>query len=943
MFREILELIGYRLRKIVTSRLFPLTLIFLALFSALFLRIYRLQVQQGEEARRSVNESMIRTVPTEATRGTIYDVRGVPLAYNRLRYDVTVRDDGSYADGYERNLMILRLIAILEEHGETVLQSIPLALDEAGQLTTTFSSEASRLRFLRDIYGLRNVSDLTQEQRDSTAWDIYQHFRELFGIGSYRNGSTYLVSTAHALKCIYIRYSMYTNYYVRYNAVTAAQDIAPETVAALLEHAPELLGVEIRESYTREYNNALYFSHIIGYTGQISAEEIEAMNEAGGSYATGDVIGKAGIEASMEEILCGTKGFQRIYVNNVGQVQSVIETVDPVSGNDVYLSVDSRLQIAIYFLLQQKLTGILIDNLINGEVEDPAEEHHYIPIRTAYNQLISNNVLDYTRFSLYTQDTASWRLDTAFREGRTEVLEELEQELTSYQPTAYRLLDGPMRNYMDAVYKILLDEEILLADKVELTSDRYLRYRREGSISLAEFLRGALEAGWIDTSVLPLDSKYTTSEQVYRQMVDLVLGLLTENRDFSKAVYEELIRDGRIDLCDLGLALFEQGVIAYNAEDVAELENGDGDTAFEFLVRKINSIEITPAQLALDPCSASASVVDPATGKVLAMVAYPGYDNNRISDPDYYASLLEDQSSPLFNSATQAQAAPGSVFKLVTSAAALETETVEPDTVITTEGVFTEAGMHLECSVYPRNHGDICLWEALRDSCNDYFCRVAYQFSFVDDVFSDTKGLEIIQDYAARLGLGKKSGVEVSEYAPQISRTSAIASAIGQGSHLYSNIQLADYVTAIATRGTVYDLTLLDHTARPDGTLIQSFRGTLIAKAQFDGVTWDNMLEGMHKAATDGATAILYSGNVDLACKTGTAEESKNRPDHASFICFAPFDSPQVCVSVSIFHGYSSGNTADLGGSILDYYFGFTEFEDIITRDAGRGGNDIQE
>ncbi len=924
----------------LASRIFPLMLLFGALFLALTVKVYLLQVVRGEQALTDVADTMTKTISTPSSRGNIYDCNGVLLAYNELVQNVTVTDNGAYQDGYERNLMLLRLISILDAHGETVQPTLPLYLDEKGTLQTNFSSETARLRFLRDMYGVKNVNQLTEEQRSASAQDIFDFFVKKFGVGSYRNGSTYLVTTDQALKCLHIRYALYSNYYVRYNPTTVALNVKEKTAAAILEHAAELSGVEIENSYVRRYNNAVYFSHIIGYTGKASTEEIQSLNAAGGNYVSGDVIGKSGIEASMETSLQGTKGTKTVYVNNLGQIQKVIGTEDCISGDDVYLSVDAKLQIGIYFLLEQKLAGILISNLVN-EGTDPHDEDHRISVKAAYNQLIANNILDFEAFEKADNNTPESRLFRAFTVGQSRVLSDIRKLLTSVSPEPYEALSEDKQQYLDELYDVLLSEEILLRDKIDVGSPMYAAYRIDGTVSLQEYLRYALENGWVDTGLLSLEGDYTSSEQVYRELVELILPALKESRDFSKSIYKNLIYNNTIKRCDLALALFSQHVLEYDEEWVDVLSVGTDNTAFEFMKKVITSMELTPAMLALDPCSAAATLVDPNTGKVKAMVAYPGYDNNRINEPDYYLMLLEDMSSPLFNTATQAQCAPGSVFKLVTSAATLELGTMDPNEKITTKGVFTEVGMNLECSIYPDTHGDICLREALRDSCNYFFCEACYRFSMVDDRYSDSTGLDILQKYASLMGLGEKSGVEVAEYVPHISTTSAIASAIGQGSNLYSNVQLARYVTAVATSGNLYGLTLLDHTVQADGTFLKSYHGELLSKTKLSEETWYNIHTGMHLSATEGSTAPLFSHKVDLASKTGTAQESSLRPDHATFVAYAPYKDPQVCLAVSILHGYTSGNTAEVGGYILDFYFGHMDLDDILTSDARDIGGGI--
>src|SRR5699024_2500746 len=107
-----------------------------------------------------------------------------------------------------------------------------------------------------------------------------------------------------------IRYSMALNSYQRYLPTTVAQDVDMTTVADVLEHASELEGVEVEEDSIRVYENGEYFANIIGYIGQADSEELEALQGDGGDYVTGDLIGKTGIEATMESQLRGTKGSQ---------------------------------------------------------------------------------------------------------------------------------------------------------------------------------------------------------------------------------------------------------------------------------------------------------------------------------------------------------------------------------------------------------------------------------------------------------------------------------------------------------------------------------------------------------------------------------------------------------------------------------------------------------
>src|SRR5699024_2772212 len=137
---------------------------------------------------------------------------------------------------------------------------------------------------------------------------------------------------------------------------------------------------------------------------------------------------------------------------------------------------------------------------------------------------------------------------------------------------------------------------------------------------------------------------------------------LETDTDFSKLLYKYMLQEDKISGTELCTVLYEQGVLSKDDGMYESLVSG-ATSSYDFMITKISNLEITPGQLALDPCSASCVVTDVNTGEVLACVTYPGYDNNRLAnqmDQEYYAKLNTDLTSPLFNKATQQRTAPGS-------------------------------------------------------------------------------------------------------------------------------------------------------------------------------------------------------------------------------------------------------------------------------------------
>ena len=183
------------------------------------------------------------------------------------------------------------------------------------------------------------------------------------------------------------------------------------------------------------------------------------------------------------------------------------------------------------------------------------------------------------------------------------------------------------------------------------------------------------------------------------------------------------------------MALFDQGVLEKDDEAILSLSTGNHTTAFEFMVEKIKNLEITPAQLALDPCSGSAVIVDEKTGEIRALVSYPGYDLNQITNASYYAKLNSDLSKPLYNYATQSRTSPGSTYKMISDTAALEEGVVGLDESIYCSGEY-ERMDHPKCWVYndpKKEHGWINPVQALQNSCNIFFYEVGYRLSLDED------------------------------------------------------------------------------------------------------------------------------------------------------------------------------------------------------------------
>ena len=192
-------------------------------------------------------------------------------------------------------------------------------------------------------------------------------------------------------------------------------------------------------------------------------------------------------------------------------------------------------------------------------------------------------------------------------------------------------------------------------------------------------------------------------------------------------------------------------------------------------------------------------------------------------------------------------------------------------------------------------------------------------------------------------GLGDKSGLELSEYEPRISDEDAVRSSIGQGTNSYSLSHIVRYVATLANRGSCYDLTLLDKLTETDGTLIEEYQPKLHNQVEIANSSWDAVHQGMRLVAENTSSLkVLSDLGLNVAGKTGTAQQSKSHPNHALFVGFAPYEQPEIAVAVRIANGYTSANCAEVASDVFKYYFKLTDEEEILSGTAsGSSGQTI--
>lgn len=923
--------------KILKSRLFVLWIVMIVLFVVTAQHLFTMQIIKGEDYLNKYTMSIVKEITVNGTRGNIYDRNGVLLAHNELSYTITLEDNGSYDSNDEKaealNAEISSLIDMIESNGDSIVNDLDLYMDPNGELS--FLVEGTNLQgFRRDIYGHTSIDDLVVNKKlgyneaTATPEQIYEYLLSKFSI------DTDVYSRYRAYQIAVIRYALSLNSYQKYISTDVAQDVSDETVAMVEEHLYELQGVEVQADTKRVYDYPEYFSHIIGYTGKISTEEYKELSAQDDTYTLNDIVGKSGIEQVMETQLQGNKGSKTVYVNNVGKILEVKDYEEPSAGNDVYLSIDAKLQTVVYNLLEQELAGILYSEIINAKTDDSS--NLYIPIYDVYNALIENGVISISDMAEAEQGTAQAAVYQTYSSNIQSTLASVESALNSDTP--YEDQSEEMQEYLSFIVSYLQNKGVFDSKAVDSSDETYTNWR-QGKISVKEYLKYAIDSSWIQISALNLDEKYADTNEIYATLVSYTMEQMKSSTAFDKIVYKYLIFNDSISGNQLCLILYEQNILTYDEETIASLKNGT-KSAFTFMKEKIKTMEITPAQLALDPCTGSCVIMDPNSGELLACVTYPGYDTNRLAnsmDSAYYNQLLADGSLPLYNNATQQTTAPGSTFKMVMATAGLTEGVIDPSTQIEDTGVFDRLDYNLHCWIYPSSHGLETVTEAIGDSCNTFFCEVGYRLSMIGDTYSESTGLSYINKYATLFGLGDTTNLEIPESTPNIADEFPVSASIGQSNNNYTTAQLCRYVSAIANEGTVYDLTLLNKLTDSDGNTLESYAPSVKNEiTDVSSTTWSLVKQGMRMAVEEHDQ--FDDLQVVLAGKTGTAQEAEDRPNHALFVGFAPNDNPQIAIATRIAYGYTSGNACDFIDTVMKYYFKQETEEQLLSGQAANVG-----
>lgn len=465
-----------------------------------------------------------------------------------------------------------------------------------------------------------------------------------------------------------------------------------------------------------------------------------------------------------------------------------------------------------------------------------------------------------------------------------------------------------------------------------------------------QYTQGTLASHILGYAAKISDKEYETRKDTYTQN-DII------GKTGIESVFEKYLKGQngikQIDMAVDGTTtaeVIEKEAIS-GADVVLTIDSKLQKVAETALAANIEKIKSGGFGKAYNATGGSCVVMNVKTGEVLAMASYPDYNPQSFADgisTEEWNRYSNDKSYPLLNKTIQSAYEPGSIFKMVTAIAGLESGSIKLTDRINDTGVYKKYGAEWKCwyyTDYHTGHGLLNVSGAIEKSCNYFFYETA-----------DRMGIDTLDKYAKFFGLGTKTGIELpgetagtlasKEYASSINRTwnpgDTINAAIGQGYNKFTPLQMAKYISIIANGGNKIETSIIKTIRNQDGTEVSKDEINNFVKEKLgisdtedtEDITLNQQYvkavkEGMKSVTSDqsGTAYVRFKNfNIEVGGKTGSAEAGKdsNGKDivNAWFAGFAPYDDPEIAVVVMVENGGHGNYTAEAVRDIMAEYFG---------------------
>ncbi len=921
------------------SRMFIVSCGIVLLFFILFIRLFTLQIINGREYKASLKQSVSRKVNVPASRGNIYDRYGRPLATNQVAYSVQIDDSVTLDLTQHRTELLRELMGYIFASGGTVNDALPMTSGENPKFT--FSGNEKEKKKAEKEW--KEKIGLSRKQMDDTPAQCLEYLFQ-----KYEVPSTY----THAQKRMYVYYAMELTdknlmcLILAHNLTSFGEELIDELPMDMQDPYTLQFGNNRRKEEnwkltwkTRDVDESTYLAYD-------SYQMLDYLRDYFGfpMYLPNDLVRQAiGIRHSMYAVRYQKYQSVTIATEISDKTLAYIEEHQDIFPNVLVETVSLRaypngehFAHIIGFIRQMTESDIPLYQDIVDKNGDPVYSVTDIVGQSGIEKL-------YERQLNGTDGEILMEVDSQGR--RMSVISETEPIAGK---DVYLTIDSKLQSL---AYTTL--EEQLRASVLSR-----LRFGGKYGVSQTELFTTMVKANHISSSKMLYAPEGTMQSQLVKRCAAVWKDFSKDREDAADLLcnfFVDGLYNGSVSAQELLLCMIEQGRAPATPEELAQIKSG-AISPTGFIIRKLENKEMSPSDTALDPSTGSVVVSEVDSGQILALVAYPSYDNNELVNTfnnNYYNALLEDTNTPLVNRPLKQKKAPGSTFKMVSAIAGLESGTITPHTTIVDQGIFRSSGPpYARCWIYSNNggtHGSLNVSRALEVSCNFFFYELGYRMGNAGNGMTQ-QAIATLNEYMAGFGLNSVTGVELEEYEPTtaspenqeriiktynpeatVSQTrwtdgDTIRAFIGQSVNSYTPAQMNRYVATLANGGTLYQYHLVNMVTNPDGSIDQKKEEVIQHKMELKPENLQAVYQGMY-LVTNGIRGTLRTAFTDLpvkvGAKTGTAQEDLSRSSHTWLVCFAPYDDPQIAITVMIPFGENYGSPAPkVASAIIREYLG---------------------
>lgn len=847
-------------KKILFDRLFFLFSVYLLVFILTGYKLYNLQIINGDKYTEIVEATTIKNISINAPRGDIFDKYGVPLAINKTTFNIKI-DPSISLDDNELNKTLYRTILLLEKNEYTIKYDIPISLNSPYD----FKNSSVSLRFIKDLSLFSKPPNFSNDEYNNFIKQFTKDeiFNSLFS--KFRIDKDYPLE--YKLKIASLRYSMYLQMFSKFNPITIAYGVSQEIVSVIEEQKDYFQNIFISVEQSRNYPLGTPLAHLIGYTGVISESELNNFKDKNITYSINDIIGKASLEQYYELDLKGEPGKSQITVTPFGKRVESVTLSDPIKGNNLFLTLDSELQVKSYEFLEEVLTEVIVNKITKkNERETPITMEEFFP------KIVSGSNIDYNKIINAEEGTVSYDINELLKSKKNAQIEKLKETITDEK----KLNDRINRiSFFDILPQSVKNGDISHSNILLLLIE-------QGIITANDTLYEKIEKGYI--SPLSVVVSKLKSGEITPQMTNL------DPSTGSVVVVD--VNNGNI-LTAVSYPSYDNNFFT-NLIDDSYLNKIYNDPSSPSLYRAFNERR--------------------APGSTFKMItAVAGLEENYINPTTtiYDNIIFTKAGSPhakCWSSVSHGHLDASTALQVSCNYFFYETAYMMGNS----KSGNSDTGISIL--------NDYMIKFGLNDGTGSEINEFADQSNFEYIISSPQYKADL-----ARSAYLEPTNSQLSWYDGDTIRT-----AIGQSTNNYSTATMAKYIATLVNGGNRYSLHFLDEIVNTDGDLVDVYEPNLEYSLNLKSSTIDEVLHGMY-LVTNGsrgtARSFFYDFPITIGGKTGTSEqEVANRASHTSFSAFAPFDNPEIAIYVMIPYGttYTMGSpSVTVAKKVLETYFGF--------------------